>query len=622
MRLVIGRRLDRLGEQARKVLTAGAVIGRTFPLDLLQAVVDLSEDDVLDAIEEAERAQLVASDASQRSARYGFVHELIRTTLVNGLSLPRRQRLHLKIADALERLRAASIESHASVLAHHLYQAGAAADTDRTAKFLLLAGKRALAAGAFEETLETFDQLLGLELTEHDPLLAEACEHRGEALAGLRRYDEAVAAFSRALAIYIAVKDDAGIERAAVGEAHCHVWSGVFSKGQAPLTRGLEALSKNAARERALLLSWFGIARLSPAHVDEAWQCIDEAMAIAEHLGDADVLGQALAGLAGCQRMCCEYEAAAVSARRALPAIRGASAGQQADLLVNLLVSEFYLGHLETSDELLPELEVAAGRAGHHGALWLHERVQHGIEMARTGDLRAYQEASRTALGRPHFPYVSRSAVASCGLYLGAVDEALEQMVAAVAEQPADHWLRGMPEANLFVATALAGQRDRATALVAPLIPFLPVSGRRNAHGAFCALDALVTGLAVIGDRERLGRLYPLALAYLQTGHVFTTFVVGPSTPQLVAALPAGAAGMSDQAREHFEIALRQARDVPVRILQPTVLYWYGRFLSAATAAGEHARGRAMVEAALTDFRTLEMVLHAGLAEEFLREGR
>jgi len=63
-----------------------------------------------------------------RDARYEFVHELIRATLVQGLSLPRRQRLHLKIADALERLRAASLASHASVLAHHLYQAGAAAD--------------------------------------------------------------------------------------------------------------------------------------------------------------------------------------------------------------------------------------------------------------------------------------------------------------------------------------------------------------------------------------------------------------------------------------------------------------------------------------------------------------
>ncbi|MGQ0736577.1 MAG: ATP-binding protein [Acidobacteriota bacterium] len=72
VRLVIGRRLDRLGEQARKVLTAAAVVGRTFPLDVLQACVDLSEDEVLEAIEEAERAQLVAADTHHRTARYGF----------------------------------------------------------------------------------------------------------------------------------------------------------------------------------------------------------------------------------------------------------------------------------------------------------------------------------------------------------------------------------------------------------------------------------------------------------------------------------------------------------------------------------------------------------------------
>ena len=144
VRLVIGRRLDRLGaarahgahrrRHDRPHVSARPRAGVRGP----------SDDDVLDAIEEAERAQLVAAEASQRTARYGFVHELIRTTLIGTLSLPRRQRLHLKIADALERLRAASLDSHASVLAHHLYQAGAVADTDRTAaQSLLRAGRRA-----------------------------------------------------------------------------------------------------------------------------------------------------------------------------------------------------------------------------------------------------------------------------------------------------------------------------------------------------------------------------------------------------------------------------------------------------------------------------------------------
>ena len=71
------------------------------------------------------------------------------------------------------------------MLAHHLYQAGAAADGS-DGKRLMLAARRALAAGAFEEALETFDNLIALELAEEDPLLAAACEHRGHALFGLR----------------------------------------------------------------------------------------------------------------------------------------------------------------------------------------------------------------------------------------------------------------------------------------------------------------------------------------------------------------------------------------------------------------------------------------------------
>jgi hypothetical protein len=46
------------------------------------------------------------------------------------------------------------------------------------------------------------------------------------------------------------------------------------------------------------------------------------------------------------------------------------------------------------------------------------------------------------------------------------------------------------------------------------------------------------------------------------------------------------------------------------------------RSTAATTDAADRARGRAMVDAALTDFRALEMVPHDTLAERFLRDGR
>ena len=68
VREVIGRRVERLGTDARTALSAAAVIGREFDLDLLLAVVDLSEDRLLDLLEEAVAASLSERELRARGA--------------------------------------------------------------------------------------------------------------------------------------------------------------------------------------------------------------------------------------------------------------------------------------------------------------------------------------------------------------------------------------------------------------------------------------------------------------------------------------------------------------------------------------------------------------------------
>ncbi len=123
-----------MSEDCRTALTDAAVVGRDFGFPMLQALTELGADRLLDAVDEAERANLivaaedvpaVAGDHAVE-ARFRFAHELIRQTLISGLTLPRRQRLHVRVAETMEQVYGRGAEAYAADMAHHLYQAGAA----------------------------------------------------------------------------------------------------------------------------------------------------------------------------------------------------------------------------------------------------------------------------------------------------------------------------------------------------------------------------------------------------------------------------------------------------------------------------------------------------------------
>ena len=162
LRLVIGRRLARLSEETRKVLGPAAVIGRSFTFELLEASTNMDADSLLDSVEEAEKAGLIYSTLGYPEASFQFSHELIRQAVLSDLSAPRRQRLHLNVVDGIERIHANALEDHAGDLAHHLWQAGRAAEADKTVKYLAIAATQALKQSAYEGALRYFQNALAL----------------------------------------------------------------------------------------------------------------------------------------------------------------------------------------------------------------------------------------------------------------------------------------------------------------------------------------------------------------------------------------------------------------------------------------------------------------------------
>ena len=83
IRHVIGRRLSRLSDEANASLAAASVQGRDFDLDVVARVTGLPTGDVLDSLEEAMDARLVAESAT-RPGQFRFAHALVRETLYDG----------------------------------------------------------------------------------------------------------------------------------------------------------------------------------------------------------------------------------------------------------------------------------------------------------------------------------------------------------------------------------------------------------------------------------------------------------------------------------------------------------------------------------------------------------
>jgi tetratricopeptide (TPR) repeat protein len=208
VRLVIGRRLARLAQPTQQILFSAAVVGRSFTLDLLEGATGEDAERLLDCVEEAEGAGLISSTIEYPDARFSFGHELIRQTVLQSLSGARRQRLHLDVANAMERLYAGVLEDHADDLAHHLWQAGALAEPARTLRYLVMAAKRAREQGALAETETLYRQAVGLlgrmpETRERDQQELALQLALGQVFVATRGYTapETAAAYDRASAL-------------------------------------------------------------------------------------------------------------------------------------------------------------------------------------------------------------------------------------------------------------------------------------------------------------------------------------------------------------------------------------------------------------------------------------
>ena len=155
---VLTARIDRLAEIPKRLVQTAAVLGREFPLRLLQAMEpDLGPHQLGHHLAELSRLEFLYERAEGGEPVYVFNHALTQDVARATLVTARRQELHRRAADALQQLYPERVRELAPLLAHHYQEAEAWREVARHAA---VAAELARRAYANQEALTRFDQAL------------------------------------------------------------------------------------------------------------------------------------------------------------------------------------------------------------------------------------------------------------------------------------------------------------------------------------------------------------------------------------------------------------------------------------------------------------------------------
>jgi DNA-binding CsgD family transcriptional regulator len=303
LRDVVGKRLSRLSPRANQLLAIAAVIGREFRLDVLQKVAQVSEEEVIVALEEAQqRAVIEERGASIGSLVLRFTHALFRQTLYEELFIARRMRWHQQVARTLESTYARRLSEHAAELAEHFAHSTDAADLAKAVAYGEMAADQAMrvyASGQAERLLR--QALLAQDVLDPDEI-SKRCDlllKLGEALLPQEQPGRVVETASQAFELAESNHDPLRAARAAVQalEALERVPRGVSFAEVGEWVARADRHATVGTPERVyadLYLGMYAFERVGPAH---GHAHLRTALERARELGDDRVLTDAM-GLA------------------------------------------------------------------------------------------------------------------------------------------------------------------------------------------------------------------------------------------------------------------------------------------------------------------------------------
>ena len=283
-------RIDRLPEPLKRTLQLAAVLGRDFPLALLERLAPPGTD-VKGHAAELTHLELLRERGFVPDLRLSFSHLLVRQVAYDGLLLKARAELHARAGAALEALYPGRTDEFVADLAEHYAKS---TDRGKARHYLERAGDRAAGLFAYDEASVFYGR--AIEVVDADDAVGRA------ALLG-KRGDAAYAhgALSEARADWTAALDviDAACERRVAADLHRRVAVASWDAGEpdealAHLGRGLVALEGDVANiEAARLYQELGRIHFRRGDHVTATDWARRALELGTQLGAPDVISHA-----------------------------------------------------------------------------------------------------------------------------------------------------------------------------------------------------------------------------------------------------------------------------------------------------------------------------------------
>ena len=151
---VLAARVEALSTGAKHVLQEAAIIGRTFPYEVLEQITS-APDDLDDSLARLEALDLVHADPGAPYRAYTFKHDLTQDAAYEELPATERPALHERLASVLEARYAERAMELSEDLALH-YQRGLS--VDKALCYLMLSGGNSVEKYALEEAHHYFEQ--------------------------------------------------------------------------------------------------------------------------------------------------------------------------------------------------------------------------------------------------------------------------------------------------------------------------------------------------------------------------------------------------------------------------------------------------------------------------------